>query len=127
MRNYDVMFENQAIGKVTVEKEGLYFRFSCECQLYQPGLYRLIAACQGREVPIGILTPGNGGFVLNTRIATKKFITQPTKFNIIPCKEERKERFIPLCADAPFAYISDLPGAKLFCKNGQTGILISSD
>ena len=119
-----VRFEKQAMGKVRVEKEGLYYRFSCECRLPQPGLYRLIAECQDREVPIGILAPGAGGFVLNTRIAAKKFVTPMTGFTVVATGDERKTKFIPLLPDAPFAYISDLERARLSCEAGQIGIII---
>ena len=124
MERFDVKLDRQVIGEVTVHREGLYYRFSCTCKLPQPGLYRLTTQCDDREIALGILVPESGMFALQTKIAGKKFLTPPTKFLVVPCKETRRARFIPLCADAQFDHISELEYARLSVQDDQIGIVL---
>lgn len=124
MKYYEVKFENQVAGKVKIDKEGLYYRFSCECRLPQSGIYRLMAECTDGKMPLGILVFESGKFVLNTKVAIKRFGTCPIAFSVVADNADEKMKFVPLYPDAPFSHIANLDSARLVFRGGQIGITV---
>ena len=121
---YEITVGNKAVGKITVTKQGLYYRFSCRCTLSSDVVCRVMVSCGGMEESLGILVPMDGGFGLDTKIAAKRLRPGTPKFRIAPNKVETKGKFVPIYPEEPFSYIERLKDAYLARQNGQIGVII---
>ena len=70
--NYAVMYRNEQVGKLQMQRQGLYCRMQCRCQLPGDDIYRL-KMVQGKDsTHIGVLVPEGDGFLLDKRIPAKR-------------------------------------------------------
>jgi len=60
--------ETQA-GELEVSPWGGYFRFRALCRTKRRGVFRLVAECAGRLLPLGVMTPSGSGFGLERRFS----------------------------------------------------------
>lgn len=117
-------FGDKPCGKVQVLRQGLYYRFSCRCQISGDVVCRLKACFPDREENLGVLVPVDGGFGLCTRLPVKRFTGNPVRFRIGTQKADSKGVFIPICPEEPFAYMERLKSAFLAVRNGQPGAVV---
>ena len=68
LTNYDVTYGANTVGRVELEREGLYVRIRCRCRVQDNAIHRLYA--DGEK--IGVLIPENGDLVLDTKVAAKR-------------------------------------------------------
>lgn len=122
--NYGVYFGKQLAGKVQVQRQGLYYRFVCRCQLSGEIVCRLSVTCGSSRENLGVVIPMDGGFGLDTKLPVKRLGTGEMEFRLLPKHEAATETFVPIYPEEPFAYISRLKDAYLVRKNGQAGILL---
>lgn len=120
--NYEVYLGSEQVGKVQVIRQGLYYRFLCRCCVAQGRMYRLLISLGDKQENLGILLPLDGGFGLDTRLASKKLGNRKFKFYLLPGETSVSGNFVPICPEEPFSYISRLKKAYLVRKNGQIGI-----
>lgn len=123
-RSYSVKIGEAPVGKVAVHKEGLYYVFSCRCNLSGEQLYRLVVNRGCIQENLGILVPENDCFVLNTRIAVKRIGEGEMSFRLIAKREENHRNFVPIYPEEPFSYISRLKQSFLVYQCGLIGINI---
>ena len=122
--DYTVFFGNQQVGKVRVQRQGLYYSFHCRCRLTGDVVCRLYVSCGGRQENLGVVIPEGDGFGLDTRLPVKRFQEGEPSFSLIPKHEEPSGRFVPIVPEEPFAYIERLKTSFLVKKYGQMGILL---
>lgn len=60
--------EEQA-GELEVSPWGGYLRFRALCRSRRRGVFRLVAECGGRLLPLGVMTPSGSGFGLERRFS----------------------------------------------------------
>lgn len=125
--NYPVYFGEQAIGRVLVRKEGLYYRFCCRCTLSGEVVCRLAAVCDGEPIHLGILVPIGESFGLDTSMPVKRIGSRTPQFQVLPGRVVTNGRFIPIKPEEPFAYIARLKDAFLAYQNGQAGIMFQNE
>lgn len=121
---YDVLLGRESIGKVSVERQGLYYRFSCRCQITGTVIYRVTVSCGGHHENLGILIPMGDSFGLTTKLAVKKLGKGSFQFRALPKHQKAEGKFIPVYPDEPFAYITRLQKAFMEVRNGQVGVVI---
>ncbi len=121
--NYEVFFGGQAVGKVQVLRQGLYWQFHCRCRLSGEVVCRLCVQCGEKKENLGVVVPLGDGFGLDTRLAAKKLGQGKLTFSLVP-KHQTSAVFIPICPEEPFAYIQRLKDGFLARKNGQVGIFV---
>lgn len=126
MGDYDVLLGDQAIGKVHVGREGLYYRFSCRCELSGEVIYKLTVSCGEHEENLGILVPMGPGFGLETKLAAKRLGEGELRFRALPKRAGQQGEFVPVYPDEPFRYIARLKDAYLEKRNGQVGVVIKN-
>ena len=114
----------EAVGQATVRRQGLYWQFSCRCDLSGETVCRVLVTCGGRELSLGIPVPEGGKFVLNTKVAVSKLGSGTPEFRVQPRRPELQGKFIPLRPEEPFAYLHRLEDAFLARQNGQIGLMI---
>jgi len=107
-------------------RQGLYYRFQCRCRVSRESMYRLMVSSGEKQENLGILLPMDGGFGLDTRLASKKLGQGKMSFFLLPGRESSAGNFVPIRPEEPFAYIARLKKAYLVRKNGQAGILLEN-
>lgn len=124
-QQYSVSLNGKPCGKVTVTRQGLYYRIRCRCLLPDNDIFRLQAACGMTKENLGVLVPTEDRFGLTTRIPVKQLREGELTFSVIPKREPVSGHFVPILAEEPFAYISRLKKSYLQIKEGQVGIRVS--
>ena len=122
--DYEVCFGKKPCGKVQVERQGLYYRFFCRCQLGTEVMCRLTVSCGGKQEDLGILVPVGDGFGLDTRIPAKRLGKGTPEFSLRAKQGSAEGTFVPIYPEEPFSYLSRLKESYLVYKNGQAGILV---
>ena len=125
--NYPVYFGKQAVGRVTVRKEGLYYRFCCRCSLSGEVVCRLAVICEGEPIHLGILVPMGESFGVDTSLPAKKIGQRQAEFQVLPGRVVTNGRFVPIKPEEPFAYIARLKDAFLAYQNGQPGVMFKHE
>lgn len=122
--NYEVFFGEQAIGRVQVIREGLYYRFRCRCKLTGEVVSKLTVSCSDCEESLGVLVPMGDSFGLETRLPAKRLEEGKPTFRVMPNRVVMPGKFVPIKPEEPFAYIARLKKAFLVRQNGQVGIML---
>lgn len=122
--NYGVYFGNQLAGRVQVLKQGLYYRFVCNCRITGDVICRLQVICGDYRENLGILVPMDDGFGLDTRLPIKKLGEGKLEFILRPKHEAAAGKFVPIYPEEPFSYIARLKESFLAYQNGQIGITL---
>lgn len=121
---FAVYFGNQAVGKVRVTKQGLYYHFSCRCRIGAEIVCRLAVSCGEKRENLGIVVPVDGGFGLDTKIPIKRLEEGKMEFFLIPKHDVSDGQAVRVYPEEPFAYISRLKDAYLVKQKGQPYIVI---
>lgn len=117
----DVKLGERTVGRVQVQRQGLYYVFSCCCSLSGDTVWRLNVFCGDNQADLGILVPENGAFCLTTRRPVKSIGEGKLLFTLRPSHENKGTKFAPIYPEEPFAYIQRLKDAFLEERNGQLG------
>lgn len=120
MMEYPVYRGTETIGKLRLERQGLYYRLSCRCALSE-GLYRLNAYSDRLCVDLGTLVPMGDGFGLDTRFPVKRLGTEALRFSV---HGKTGGVFVPISPEEPFRYIERLKHSFLEIQNGRMGITV---
>ncbi len=121
---YEVTFGGQAVGKVQVTREGLYWHFLCHCCLSGGVVCRLQVVCGGKAESLGVLVPSGEGFRLETKLAAKRLGQGELCFEVVPNRPVLQGKFVPIRPEEPFAYLTRLKDAYLARQEGQLGVVI---
>lgn len=127
MMEYDITLGGGSIGRARVEREGLYYRFSCRVKLSGEVVCRLSAHCGDKTVSLGIPVPKDGAYELSTRIPVKRLGEGAMVITAEPKHTAPGGRFVPLSPQEPFAYLRQLENAFLQVRSGQVGAVIQDD
>ena len=118
---YEIMAGTRRVGQARMEREGLYYRISCRCQMDQE-LCRITVTCGGRLEDLGICVPMDGGFGMDTKIPCKRLGEGTPEFRLLGKKDIGI--FVAVYPEEPFAYMTRLKDAFLTRQRGVTGIII---
>ena len=124
---YDVMLGTQPLGSVTVRRHGLYWHFSCCCDLSGEVMYDLTVQVGNHTVKLGLLTPAGGKFECNTKVPMKQFAQGTPVFSLRARRNGAQGLFLPVRPEEPFAYLHRLEEAYLASQNQQIGILLPAE
>ena len=126
-QHYSVSYSGRVVGKITVQRKGLYYHFHCRCVPDRDDVYRVMVSCNGNAESLGILVPSEGAFILNTRLPVKRIGEGSLDFRLVPTREPTTSAgiFVPIIPEEPFSYISRLKDSFLVVQNGQAGIEIN--
>ena len=150
---YDIMFADSPVGKAQVEKQGLYYAFSCRCRLPDEGIYRIHAIYADKREDLGICVPIGEMFGMDKKISAKHLGDGTPDFELLPKDwkprenvpmqesepdiyeeeqpiseemipdEPEEELFLPVSEEEPFAYLTRLDNAVMEVREEQVGIL----
>ena len=122
---YEICLGSSPVGEARVEKQGLYYRFSCRCALNGATMQRVMVACGENKVDLGICVPMGDSFGLDKKVPCKHLGEGKPEFFLTPRPRQGGGKFVPVYPEEPFAYMSRLKGAFLEIQNGQRGIVIT--
>ena len=122
---YDIRRGGQVVGTATVEKQGLYYRIRCRCDISGEGMRRIVVTCGDAREDLGICVPTDGKFGLEKKLPCKRFTSGTPDFLLLPKYPDAKGKFVPVYPDEPFAYMARLKDAYLQIRDGQPGIVIA--
>lgn len=117
---YDILLNGLTIGHVQVDREGLYYKFRCNCKFNDNKIYRIKVTDSVTEITLGICVPEGDNFILNTKVPVKKL----QKDSLIFTAELRSEQAIVAETGKSFSYLDKLETARLQYTNGQIKIII---
>jgi len=119
---YQVLLDKENVGKVSVERQGLYYRVQCCCELKNEQMYRLRLHWADKERDLGLLVPDGKNFVVRTRFPVKDAGTGAAEFYLHD-PSRRKQEFIPIIPDEPFEQLEQLKDSVLVEEDGAPGIV----
>lgn len=122
---FDIRMGDKIVGKAQVEREGLYYRFSCRVILPGQGMYRLLVRVGEIREDLGVCIPMGSQFGVEKKIPCKRLGEGIPEFILMPKDgAPRTGTFVPVYPEEPFAYIRRLENAFLAHRDGQIGIMI---
>ena len=119
---FEIKQGSSLIGKVTVERQGLYYRIICRCSLTGDVMHHLVVSSGEKREDLGTLVPFDGAFGLEKRVPVKKLGEGEPQFHLLPKHSSPNGKFIPVYPEEPFSYVSRLKNAYLEARNGQVGL-----
>lgn len=122
--DYEILLGGRAIGRASVQRQGLYYLFDCRCSLSGESMFCISVTCGTNTENLGILVPEDGAFVLRTRLPVKRLGEELLRFEAVPKHTQRREEFIPLSPEEPFRYLQRLQNAYLQTRNGHFGVVL---
>lgn len=119
LKQYPVMYGQEAVGTVDVCREGLYYTIQAQCSLPADSIFRLEAKAGEQQLNLGVLTPFKDGFGVSVKVAQKKLQNGELSFVVLPKYPLEQRICYPLRPDEPFAYIDKLYEGFLRPANGR--------
>ena len=123
-KEYSIFSGGEEIGKVLVQRQGLYYGVCCRCALTGTIRYKLLASCGENTVDLGLCVPMGDRFGVDTKIPIKRLGEGTLTFRLQPRHNKLQGDFVPVVPDEPFRYIRQLQNAHLARQDGIVGIVI---
>lgn len=124
---YSIFSGEEEIGKVSVQRQGLYYGIRCRCTLTGAIRYKLIASVGESTVDLGLCVPMGDRFGVDTKIPIKRLGEGTLSFRLQPRHNRPQGKFVPVSPEEPFHYIRQLQTAHLARQEGVVGIIIPED
>ena len=124
---YLIFSGGEEIGKVSVQRQGLYYSIRCRCMLTGAVRYKLIASGGEGTVDLGLCVPIGDRFGVDTKIPIKRLGEGTLNFRLQPKHKHMQGKFFPVLPEEPFHYIRQLQTAHLARQDGAVGVIISDD
>lgn len=124
---YPILLGSEVVGQAEVKKQGLYYLFSCRCQLTGEVIYRIKVICGEHSESLGIPVPEGRQFTLQAKIPASRFGEGEPSFRLVPRHPIVGGSFIPLAPETPFPYLKRLERAYLAKQDGQLGIIFREE
>ena len=121
---FDILMDTQVVGNARVDREGLYYRFTCTCTPPDSGIHRIRVSDGNNTKDLGICVPTGTAFSLVSRVPIKYLPGDKLSFTLVP--KEKKEISVPVATGEPFAHLDELEAAHLNVTDSQPEIVIDS-
>ena len=121
---YPILLGGEPIGQASVEKRGLYYHFSCKCDLSGEVIYRITVQTGEKTENLGIPVPEEDLFTLTAKLPASRFEEGNMVFRAVPRHTGLEGKFVPLSPDSPFPYLTRLHNAFLERRNGELGVVL---
>lgn len=122
MKRYEICLKQETVGQAIVERQGLYYKVECRCDLPAGKRYHAVALGKSGQEDLGLLIPAGNSFRSCKSVAVKKLGEGALSFRLEPVAADGM--FIPLREDTPIECIDKLRSAVLSERDGMRGIRI---
>ena len=126
VNTYDVFLDGKAVGTASLEKEGLYWKITCRCNVPNDVPYEVLLRA-GEHINLGLLVKEEMAHCLTRRIAMKRIREDQLCFEATARIAKPAEVFQCIASEEPFAYLEEIKGCKLEEKDGHVGLLIKQE
>ena len=126
VNTYDVVMDGKAAGTASFEKEGLYWKINCCCDVPGDVPYEVLLSA-GERINLGLLVKEERGYCVTKRIPIKRIGEAQPCFTARARIAKSAEVFKTIVSDEPFAYLEDIKGCQLEEIDGQLGVMISHE
>lgn len=117
---FEVTLDGAAAGDAQLRREGLYTHIFCRCIAPEGKIWRLFCGSER----IGVLVPGAGGLVLETKVASKR-LHNGCKFYLRDCAEPNpSEHFFSIREGEEFPALEWVRQGVLAFREGVPGLLL---
>ncbi len=123
---YVITSNEKPVGKATVSRQGLYYRFSCQCQK-TPGIWKAAVRCGSKTVLLGTCIPDGAVLKIEKKVAAKELGDGVFSVVLLSGEEKQGHRAVPLYEDRRFEALSKLPYSRFGRINGQPAVLYASN
>ena len=120
---YQILMDGKNVGAVDVNREGLYYKFSCLCVPPDDKIYRIFLRDGSGTRNLGVCVPEGKKYMLNVRIPVKKI--NGTQFEFFMASKMSDIIEEPIETGKPFPYLDKLENAILHTENGKQVILLN--
>lgn len=117
---YKILWNGKQVGQAKVEREGLYYKFTCVCVFHNYDIHRIIVSDGKELVKLGVCIPDGDKFTLSTRVPAKYLPGSSLCFTV----EADSTSAIPVFSGKLFAHLDKLETARFQIINGQSNIII---
>lgn len=117
---YKILLNGEQVGCVQVEKEGLYYKFNCNCELRDDEIYRIYVKSGNSRIKLGVCVPDGNSLTLSTKIPIKYLQGDDFQFFL----ETNCEKAYSIFSGQPFMFLDQLQTAHLQIADGQLKIMI---
>ena len=124
--NYPIYLDGKIVGQAAVSREGLYWRFRCQCRRSWEVVSRLYVTDGEKTECLGVPVPEGTVFRLDTRIPQKKLGEEKFRRYVRPDRGQVDEFFAPIRPEEPFTYLSRIKAAYLAHRDGQIGAMMKT-
>lgn len=73
MNEVAILYGSLVVGEAKIQRQGLYYLFSCSCRFSKSGIYKLWAASAGKQIKLGVCVPEKNCYTLYRKIPTAHF------------------------------------------------------
>ncbi len=112
---YQVSLKDGNVGQVWVNREGLYYRFSCRIPFEIGMKYRLYAIQNGNRIDMGLFVPEGNEFILSAKVPIKRFSAGEVTFYLT---DREDTECILVKSDEPFPYLNRLNEGFFASRDG---------
>ena len=123
---YPLLKNEKQIGKVTVEKIGLYLEIKCSCSNLESGFHRLHMVYQDKTISLGVFVLENGCYNICKKIPQKSVGEGIPKFRIASDADEPSEQCVQLLTGQALDKLEWIRTWRLRTKEGGAYIAINS-
>ena len=121
MKQYNVYRNEQAVGSVEMETQGLYYLIRCFCEPCDD-MVRLIDKCEKGDVAIGICGPAAWGYGIERKVPLKKLGSNGHTFRLENI-HRTKEAFFTIQQNGEFELPEDLEKCRFSLREGIAGLV----
>ena len=122
--NYPIFLDGKIVGQAAVGREGLYWRFRCQCRRSWEQVSRLYVTDGEKTECLGVPVPEGSVFRLDTKLPQKKLGEGKFRFYVGADRVRPDEFFAPIRPEEPFAYLARIKDAYLARRDGQIGAMV---
>ena len=122
---FPIYYWQKECGNATIEKQGLYCRIRCNCDLPAKGIYKVILEAPENSIHLGTVIKSADRYFIDTKIPSKYIPDNEIRFSIFCPSEKNDMEFFPIREDVPFPQLHMLEKARMRRSNGQIGVVFT--
>ena len=120
---FPIYYGNRELGKATLDKQGLYYRILCKCNIPTDALCTIHLQTNEKDINLGTCIRVGNQYIIDTKIPIKHVQNNDLKFCILPKNAESSSEFIPIEENSPFPNLQRLDKGRMRRQDGRAGIV----
>lgn len=122
---FPIYYGQLECGNATIEKQGLYCRIYCKCNLPTKEPCKVILKTLENSIHLGTFLKVGDTYIVDTKIPSKYISGKKIEFRIVGPRNEDNSEFFPIREDMPFPHLHMLNRARMRQFNGQIGVIFT--